>query len=224
MLRAIIFRADRAAPWQATCKIPIPLEAGRVEVPQLLPTKISSATASRPANTPAAHPRQKEWRRHRVPSGSKAEGPRCSSASGARRGGDWQRESVRFENLPARIALQKRQESSRALFVPCTLENYSPLLNRGMRIRRDFPALAFSHRRGDCQRQRKNSSLRAAHRGELRGLRDIFPVNESPADLLVDSGIAQRRNGSTPVRCVLRIRDANSLNAGLQERFPAQLG
>src|SRR4029077_11167021 len=121
MPRATIFPADRAAPWRATCKIPTRVAAGRAEAQQLLPTKISSASANRPANTPLACPRQKEWRRHIGPSGWKGRALRCSLARDARSGRSRQRESVRFQNLPARVTLQKRQESTRAFFVFGTL-------------------------------------------------------------------------------------------------------
>src|SRR4029077_11830280 len=187
------------------------------------PTKISSAIANKQANTPVARPRQKEWRKHRVPSGSRAVALRYSLARSARPSRSRQRESVRFQNLPASATLQESQESSRAFFVLSALENHSTLLNRRMHICWNFPAFTISHRRGDCQRQRENSRLRTTRRHELCGLRDIFAVDESPADLVVDSGATQRRNGSTSIRRMLRIGDGDPLNAGLKECLPAKL-
>src|ERR1700731_3835943 len=98
MPHTIIFLAVRAAPWPVTCKSQVPSAAKRAAARQALPAKISSATANKRANRPTAYPGQRESRRRKGPAGGKAAAPGCSLLWRADAAGEWQGESVRFQN------------------------------------------------------------------------------------------------------------------------------
>ncbi len=133
-------------------------------------------------------------------------------------------ETVPREDIATGVTFDEFKEGASVGFVGRRIEKDSSLIERRVVIRRDQPAVTRFHVGRESERERENADLGAAGLCELRGLGDIFAVDEFGFELVIDAGVLESGNGGAAVGGVIGIGDGDFLNARIAQGGESRLG